>query len=313
MDERMLRPAYANGAHAIGLVAAVMLLQPVAMLAQSHADAQVALVARAMQPGEVVRVDVLCACGAIAPVASTFGLTVPLSLSPDGTRWQGLVGIDLEAAPGTYPLVVHAPHLQPPFAHETSLRVQSKRFETRRLWVGPEFVEPPAGVVDRIRNEASRLDALFKTITPPAWAWDGLFALPLATQATRNFGSRTVLNGELRNPHAGIDFSSPTGTVVTSPAAGTVALVADLFFTGQTVVIDHGAGLYSLFAHLSSMTVGAGDVVGRGATLGRVGATGRVTGPHLHWGVRLNGARVDPLSLIFATNEPPAQLTRGDR
>ena len=81
-------------------------------------------------------------------------------------------------------------------------------------------------------------------------------------------------------------------------------LAGDLFFTGNTVIVDHGAGLYSLFAHLSSMTVGTGDVVGRGAGLGRVGATGRVTGRHLHWSVRLNGTRVDPLSLMEATEDP---------
>ena len=91
--------------------------------------------------------------------------------------------------------------------------------------------------------------------------------------------------------------------VVTAPAAGSVVLASDLFFTGNTIVVDHGAGLYSLFAHLSSMTVALGDVVHRGTQLGHVGATGRATGPHLHWGVRLNGARVDPLSLMVATED----------
>lgn len=304
-------PQCAQRANAIAFVAAVMLLQPMTTLAQSQSGAQVVLVARAMQPGEVVRVDVICACGAIAPLASILGRNVPLALSPDGTRWQGLMGIDVETAPGTYSLMVHAPHVQPPFAHDTSLRVQSKRFETRRLRVDPEFVVPPAAVADRIRMEASQLDALFGTITPRTW--DGPFVLPLSTQPTRNFGSRSIFNGELRNPHAGIDFSSPIGTVVTAPAAGTVVLAADLYFTGQTVVVDHGGGLYSLFAHLSSMVIETGDIVSRGAPLGRVGTTGRATGAHLHWGVRLNGARVDPVSLIFATDERPALLTRADR
>ena len=270
-------------------------------LSQAQPGLEAALVARAIQPGEVIRVDVTCVCGGSGPLASAFGLDVPLALSPDGTRWQGLVGIDIDVAPGVYPLVVAAPHLQPALARETPLRVQPKQFRTRTLRVAPEFVDPPTGFVDRILSEASLINGIFKTITPRAW--DRPFTLPVTTPPTRNFGSRSVFNGEPRSPHAGIDFSSPTGTVVTAPAAGAVVLAADLFFTGNTVILDHGAGLYSLFAHLSSMTVGADDVVDRGARLGRVGATGRATGPHLHWGVRLNGTRVDPLSLMVATED----------
>ena len=271
-------------------------------LAQAPPGMEVALVARAIQPGEVVRVDVTCECGEAAPRASAFDRDIPLALSPDGTRWQGLIGIDLDVAPGVYTLVVSAPHLGPVPARETSLRVQPKQFRTRTLRVAPEFVDPPTEVVDRILSEASRINGIFKTVTPRQW--DRPFALPLMTEPSSNFGSRSVFNGQPRSPHAGIDFGSPTGTLLTAPAAGTVVLAGDLYFTGNTVIVDHGAGLYSLFAHLSAMTVGAEDVVDLGARLGRVGATGRVTGPHLHWSVRLNGARVDPLSLMTATEDP---------
>lgn len=277
--------------------------------AQTPPGLDVELVARAIQPGEVVRLDVTCVCAGSVPRASAFGLNVPLFLSPDGTQWQGLVGIDLDVVPGVYPLLVDVPDLVPALARETPLRVQPKAFRTRTLQVAPEFVDPPAPLVDRIVHEASRIDGLFKIIT--LRPWDRPFALPL-TAPTRNFGSRSIFNGKARNPHAGLDFSSPAGTVVTAPAAGNVVLADDLYFTGNTVIIDHGAGLYSLFAHLSSMTVGVGDVVGRGARLGHLGATGRATGPHLHWGVRLNDARVDPLSLIVATEERRTPLRRAD-
>ncbi len=271
-------------------------------LAQAPPGMEVALVARAIQPGEVVRVDVICECDEGGPQASAFDRDIPLDLSPDGTRWQGLIGIDLDVAPGAYPLVVSAPPLRPAPARETSLRVQPKQFRTRTLRVAPEFVDPPADVVERILGEASQINGIFETVTPRQW--DRAFALPLMTEPSSNFGSRSVFNGQPRSPHAGIDFSSPTGTLVTAPAAGTVVLAGDLYFTGNTVIVDHGAGLYSLFAHLSAMTVEAEDVVDRGARLGRVGATGRVTGPHLHWSVRLNGTRVDPLSLMTATEDP---------
>jgi hypothetical protein len=292
----MTRTTAATAALLIGLVA-------VSPRAQEGLD--VSIVARAVQPGEVVRVDVTCAC-AVAPRATAFGRAVPLVLSVDGTRWQGLVGVDLDALPGPYPLLVEVAGQNPALARTTVLDVQPARFKTRTLRVASKYVDPPTEVVDRIVTEAALLDRIFNTITPATSTHP--FALPLPTRPTSNFGSRSVFNGQPRNPHAGIDFSSPSGTIVTAPSAGTIVLARELYFTGNTVIIDHGAGLYSLFAHLSSMTVGAGDAAGQGARLGRVGATGRATGPHLHWSVRLNGARVDPLSLIEATEEPRPQL-----
>ena len=269
--------------------------------AQAPACIDVALVARAIQPGEVVRVDVTCDCGRVAPRALALDRNIPLALSPDGTRWQGLIGIDLDVAPGEYSLVVSAPHLSPPPARSMSLRVEPKRFRTRTLTVAPEYVDPPAPVIDRIVREAAQLNGIYDTNTTRVW--DRPFVLPLTTQPSANFGSRSVFNGQPRSPHAGIDFGSPTGTVVTAPAFGKVLVADDLYFTGNTVVLDHGGGLYSIFAHFSALAVEEGDLVDIGATLGRVGATGRVTGPHLHWSVRLNGARVDPMSLIEATEE----------
>jgi len=112
------------------------------------------------------------------------------------------------------------------------------------------------------------------------------------------FGTRSIYNGEPRSPHSGADFQGAPGTPVKAPNSGRVVLAGDLYFTGNTVVIDHGAGLFSLFAHLRAINVHEGDSVTTGAVLGELGATGRVTGPHLHWAVRITGARVDPLSLL---------------
>ena len=274
---------------------------PRIVAAQAPSTMVVDLVARATQPGEVVRIDVTCACGSVAPRVSALDRDIPLALSPDGTRWQGLIGIDLDVAPGEYSLVVSAPHLRPPPARAMSLRVQPKQFRTRTLTVAPEYVDPPAPVVDRIVREAAQLNGIYETVTDRVWGQP--FVPPLTTEPSANFGSRSVFNGQPRSPHAGIDFGSPTGTVVTAPASGRVLVADDLYFTGNTVVLDHGAGLYSIFAHFSALEVEDGDSVDIGATLGRVGATGRVTGPHLHWSVRLNGARVDPMSLIEATEE----------
>lgn len=264
----------------------------------------VALFARGVQPGEVIRLDVACVC-ASAPLAKGFGLEIPLSAT-DAGRWQGLVGIDLDVAPGPYTLELLPPGLIA--APELTLDVQPKQFPTRTLRVAPRYVEPPPDETARIVREAAVLAGLYKTWTPRVWT--GPFVLPIAARPTSNFGSRSIFNGQPRSPHAGVDFGSPTGTPVSAPAAGTVVLASDLFFTGNTVVLDHGGGLLSIFAHLSVLVVKQGELVAPGTVLGEVGATGRVTGPHLHWSVRLHGARVDPLSLVAATQAdvPPVLL-----
>ena len=168
--------------------------------------------------------------------------------------------------------------------------------------ISARFVNPPAGAIERIQDEADRLKTLFQTVTLPR-QWHRPFQAPARAPASGNFGTRSVFNGQPRSPHSGVDFRSKAGTPVAAPATGVVMAAESLFFTGNTVVIDHGLGLYSLLAHLSKFAVKAGDRVRRGQIVGFVGATGRVTGPHLHWSVRLNGARVDPLSLIAVTKE----------
>lgn len=272
-------------------------VNPVAR-AQDSAAIVFTLFARAMQPGEVIRLDLRCACGEAVPTASAFGREVPLFRTGEG-RWRGLIGIDLETQPGAHEIVVTGDGTGA--AARTSARtlnVLAKRFPTRRLRVAGRFVEPPAAERPRIEREAVLLQDLFAAASPRLW--DSPFRPPVAQAPVSNFGARSVFNGQARNPHGGVDFASPAGTPIAAPAAGRIALAQSLYFTGTTVIIDHGQGIYSLLAHLSRLDVAAGDTVARGAIVGLVGATGRVTGPHLHWTVRLHGARVDPLSLVNA-------------
>jgi murein DD-endopeptidase MepM/ murein hydrolase activator NlpD len=255
--------------------------------------------ARALQQGEVVILEVSCACsGPTGPAtAKAFGRTVALAASPDGSRWSGLIGVDVETRPGDYPISVTVEKpTAPPLTGRYLLSVKAKQFPTRRLTVAPSFVDPPADALERITKEAERLEALFRGSTPREAV--GPFQMPIATTPGNTFGARSVFNGQARNPHGGLDFGSPTGTPIGAPAGGAVALAEDLYFTGNTVVLDHGRGLYSVLAHLSKINVSTGDQVRAGQIVGNVGATGRVTGPHLHWGVRLNMARVDPRALV---------------
>jgi murein DD-endopeptidase MepM/ murein hydrolase activator NlpD len=122
--------------------------------------------------------------------------------------------------------------------------------------------------------------------------------MPVPGAATSSFGRRTILNGEPRGQHTGTDFQAAAGTAVVAPNAGRIALAADHYFPGRTIIIDHGLGVYSYLAHLSEFAVAEGAIVARGQRIGLSGATGRVTGPHLHWTMRFGRARVDPLSLV---------------
>ena len=211
---------------------------------------------------------------------------------------EGLVGIDLAASPGEYPIAVRATTGGGDTVRSTyTLNVDAKEFPTRHLSVSSSFVNPPAETLDRIQLEARKVAAIFGVASGDR-QWQGGFAAPVPGEVMSSFGRRSVFNGQARSPHSGTDFRAGDGTPVKAPNAGTVVLVGDLYFSGNVVILNHGWGLYSYFAHLSAIAVAEGDVVTQGQVVGKVGATGRVTGPHLHWTVRLNDARVDPLSLM---------------
>ena len=262
---------------------------------------------RAIRPGEVLAIDVV-APKAVTAITATLGdRAIPVwQLSP--RTWRGLAGLDVEQAPGPLPLTVTAtPKQGPPLSRTVTLDVQPAAFAERHLSVPPRFVDPPESERPRIEREAVRLRAIYDTVStahPP-----GLFVPPVPHPRSSPFGSRSVFNGQARDRHAGLDFASPAGAVIRAPAAGRVALVAPLYFTGNTVVLDHGYGVHSILAHMQRTLVREGQVVARGARLGTVGATGRATAPHLHWSVRLGAMRVDPASVLdVLAAAPPASM-----
>ena len=236
--------------------------------------------------------------------ADVFDHVVPMWSAGSATRWMTLVGVDVETRPGRYPVIVRGISRDGQrTVTRTALTVIRKVFGTRRLRVDPRFSEPPASERLRIEREAQRLSAIFSGASGERY-WSGSIEAPVPSRTSSPFGLRSVFNGEPRGRHNGVDFASAAGVAVHAPAAGRVVLAEALYFTGNTVVIDHGHGLYSLLAHLERATVAEGALVTRGEVVGFVGATGRATGPHLHWSVRLQGARVDPLSLMKRTRAP---------
>ena len=241
-------------------------------------------------PGAIVRVSLDLPPGATSGFVMFDGRKFPGFTT--GGLLNAYFGIDLDVAPGTQTLGYR-------LGDETGTRrvvVHAKQFATEKLTVASKYTELGTVTQSRVEREHRVLEDLWQTTTP-ARLWTGAFVRPTAGKLGSPFGLRRFFNGKPRSPHAGLDVKAAAGSDVYASNAGTVALARDLFFTGNTVVIDHGLGLYTIYAHLSRMDVEEGAPVARSARVGLVGATGRATGPHLHWGVKLGGARVDPTML----------------
>jgi murein DD-endopeptidase MepM/ murein hydrolase activator NlpD len=268
-------------------------------LGQTNTDAPglaITTAARSSQPGGVVVLTIVTGARADAVRVRAFDRDMP-ALRVDPLRWRALVGIDLDVRAGRYPIAVEAMADSTPLRATYGLVVRPRQFPTRTLKVDEAFVNPPPGVTGRIAREARELEDLWQH-SPRESRWSDGFVRPVPHAANSRFGARSIYNGRPRSQHGGADFLSPAGTPVDAPNAAQVVLARDLYFLGQTVVLDHGQGVFSILAHLSSIDVHEGGSVEAGQTVGRVGATGRVTGPHLHWAVRVAGARVDPLAMV---------------
>jgi murein DD-endopeptidase MepM/ murein hydrolase activator NlpD len=210
-----------------------------------------------------------------------------------------VVGVDLEVKPGAQ--VWHLAVLEPgrePRRLGGRLAIQRRDFPVQRLTLPDTMVDLDPETERRAVSEGERLRTLYQTITPER-LWRGRFVRPVSgTEPATGFGARRIINGKPRAPHSGSDYAAERGTPVIAANSGRVALVADFFFPGRLVAVDHGLGLYTLYFHLDSVAVTDGEMVDRGQRLGTVGATGRATGPHLHFAAQLAGSRVDPASLL---------------
>ena len=258
-------------------------------------ELSIELHSRGTQPGDAVAVTITTPSSVTALTVTAFAARWPV-FKVDDTTWRALVGIDLERKPGPYVLSVATSGVHA-LAGSRSFIVEPKQFPRRVLKVAPDFVNPPPAQLARIEKDSEFMRSVYAhSASEPEWR--GGLIRPVAEPANSSFGTRSVFNGEPRSPHAGTDFLSPAGTPIHAPAAGRVLAARDLFFTGNTVVIDHGLGVYSMLAHLSRIDVREGQTIAQGDSVGLVGATGRVTGAHLHWALRVGAARVEPLSML---------------
>ena len=176
-----------------------------------------------------------------------------------------------------------------------NIEVKPYQYASQRLTVkNQDYVNPQQDQLDRYAKEAKEQNSIYSSFTPAQWKTFPSFIRPTAGKFSNSFGRKRFFNGEERAPHSGLDIPAPVGQKVIAPASGRVVATGDYFFNGKTVLIDHGQGLISMFCHLSKIEVSIGQTVNQGERVGLVGKTGRVTGPHLHWGMSLNNARVDP-------------------
>ncbi len=215
-----------------------------------------------------------------------------------GGFYSALVGVDLEAKPGLVKVKVHATR-QSEKSHESEipLMIKAKAFQKESFSVAAEFDQLGPEVLARISADREQFARAFAS-TAPARLWVMPFVLPISSDITSPFGYRRVINGMPRAPHSGVDLKAAVGTEVQATNHGRVVLRGDFFYAGKSVVLDHGGGLQTLYFHLAEVKVEQGAMVRQGDVIALSGMTGRITGPHLHWGARLNNARVDPLELV---------------
>jgi murein DD-endopeptidase MepM/ murein hydrolase activator NlpD len=207
----------------------------------------------------------------------------------DGTKWIAVIGIPLSAPLASRQVIVRGTGSR----QELKFTIKDKRYASQSLKVAPGQVNLSPEDLERVNTEKSIIDHALSRWTDEQPA--GLrMAQPIPGVRSSSFGMRRIFNGESRNPHSGMDIAAPVGTPVKAPLAGTVIDTGNYFFNGNTVFVDHGRGMISMYCHLSAIDVKPGWQVAAGAKLGEVGMTGRATGPHLHWGLSLNRAWVDP-------------------
>lgn len=254
--------------------------------------------ARAIKPGELLLVAVDGADAKTTPAGSLRGHPLDFFPAASSGTWLAFYGLDLDVSTGPAALVAVVRSGGKPKTLTQTLQIEPGAFPAVELKVEQKFVTPEKTDAERAEGESAKLHKLFAKLEDKR-LFDGRFDSPIPGAATARFGERRVFNGAPRAPHSGMDLKAKPGRPVRAPAGGRVMLADPLFYAGNTVMIDHGMGLTTMYAHLSKMLVKPGDLVTKGQVIGKVGATGRVTGPHLHWALKHKSARVDPFSLVF--------------
>jgi len=256
---------------------------------------------RSLQPGEpiLVRLKADAPAGPIRVRLGQEAIVLSKPVADDPGRSFALLGIDLGTKPGPLEIVVEVENPDRTIAATLFvLQVAARDFPTREFRIATSMVTPPSEQTERIRRESEMVAAILAVVSPE-WLAKGSFQSPLPDfEPFPNFGQRRVYNKKVGSVHSGVDISAPRDTPALAPNDGRIVLASKLYFSGNTVIIDHGLGVFTHGCHFDELLVRRGDMVAKGQAVAKVGSTGRSTGPHLHWSVRILGARIDPYALL---------------
>jgi murein DD-endopeptidase MepM/ murein hydrolase activator NlpD len=259
---------------------------------------KIEFICSSFEPGQIVLARLKYASGTKKVLIRFLDQRYELEPSHEGGSPFALIGLDLGLKPGSHVFDITILREDGRVERlEKGFSFAAKEFPVKKLWVKASYVTPPPDVQSRIQWETELLESIY-SINTAAWLGDGRFTLPNSGEMASNFGERRVYNNVPRSTHAGVDVKAAYGSPVQAANSGKVVLAKDLYFSGKTVIIDHGLGVFTFYCHFSRIKVKRGDSVKRGDIVGLVGSTGRSTGPHLHWGVKIHASRVDPLALL---------------
>jgi murein DD-endopeptidase MepM/ murein hydrolase activator NlpD len=279
------------------IIGAVALFSPAEAFSKSRTGEKPVAPIRVKQ-GEVVYFSIRAGNGATTVQGKLRGRIVPFFKTENPEQFGALIGVDLADPPSKEDLLVEVSTAAGSVERRHyAVVVLPVRFATQELTVPKNYVDLDEETAKRAEEEQEKILQSLNKVTDQRF-WEGRFIMPVEGKISGSFGRKRIINGEPRSPHSGEDINAPKGTDVHATNEGVVALVGDFFFSGKSVILDHGLGLYSMYFHLDEVNVAEGEKVRKGTIVGKVGATGRATGPHLHWGTRINGARVNPLSIL---------------
>jgi murein DD-endopeptidase MepM/ murein hydrolase activator NlpD len=267
----------------------VLIVSPLLAHAGSGASPAVVILPKKIGPGDIATVSMKKTAG---PVTGSFN-GKQLHFNPQKNIYKAVIGIDLNLEPGKYPLEVMSNGRK----LLRKISIVKKKYPLQRLTLPEDMVVLSPENEARVERDQQKTAALWPVDSLRIWS--GRFINPLpGKKIGTSFGVRRVINDIPKNPHSGVDVDADEGDPVRAPNDGVVVLVDDQFYSGKSLVIDHGQGIYTMFFHLSKINARYGQAVMKGDVIALVGSTGRSTGAHLHWGVRVQGARVDPMELI---------------
>jgi murein DD-endopeptidase MepM/ murein hydrolase activator NlpD len=266
----------------------MMLCLPLSVLAETARQPEIVLDPNTAGPGDIMIVTVK---GVHTPVEGQFR-DKKIYFNPSKDSFKAVLGIDLFTKPGKYNLNVSVNGT----ILSRSVKVIKKAYPMQKLTLPKDLVELSPENEARVEREQLKMAAIWPNETERVW--DGDFINPREGEIVTKFGVRRIINKIPKNPHSGVDVKAEAGDEVHAPNNGVAVLIDEQFYSGKSLILDHGQGIYTMFFHLSRILVTPGQQVKKGDVIALVGSTGRSTGAHLHWGVRIQGARVDPQELI---------------